>query len=601
MLLASCLGVILASVIAAIIFFAVLSSAVSGAVKSLGGGEAKAKSLTTESVLLIDQLGEITDTPNMSDPFSSFGSKEEKSFTLPEILRAIEVARENPSIEAIVLKLENFGSGYATAYEIRQALQRFKESGKKIYSFSDSYTLGNYYISSVADEVYAGPQGMMLLEGLSTSVLYQKGLMQKLGVEPQVFKVGTYKSAVEPLLNDNMSPENRLQIKEMIDGLWIGTTTEMANSRGIDRTVFDEYANEISSLSPIDYAKEKNLVDSLVYRIDLDKVLARKITEDENSKIDYLRVGEVLLHESKSKAADKVAVIYAEGNIVVGTGEEDEENPFSDLSTVINESLVKKLRAAAEDDNIKAVVLRVNSGGGAATTSTLINNEIKNLKTKKPVVISMGNYAASGGYMISAPGNLIVASPYTLTGSIGIFAVIPNIKGTLNKVGLKTETVSTTESGVISLVQPMSDKQKEVMQKFIERGYDDFISMVAEGRGMTKVQVDSIGQGRVWLGNKASELGLVDKIGGLQLAIEEAARLAELSDYRVVHKIDKVNFFEKLFSGNLNSRVNYLLMPTEERITYRINQEIMQTTGIMALPPYPITRIKASSQKVIEL
>lgn len=485
MLLASCLGVILASAIAALIFFAVLSSAITGAVKSFGGGESKPKALTSETVLLIDQWGDISDTPNLEDPFSSLGSSDEKSFTLPEILRAIEVARENPSIEAIVLKLERIGAGYGTAYEIRQALQRFKESGKKVYSFSDSYTLGNYYISSVADEVYAGPQGMMLLEGLNTSVLYQKGLMQKLGVEPQVFKVGTYKSAVEPLLNDNMSPENRLQIKEMIDGLWIGTTTEMANSRGIDRTVFDEYANEVSSLSPMEYAQEKNLIDSLVYRIDLDKVLARKITGDENSIIDYRRVGDVLLHENKNKSSDKVAVIYAEGNIVVGTGEEDEDNPFSDLSTVINESLVKKLREASEDDDIKAVVLRVNSGGGAATTSTLINNEIQNLKTKKPVVISMGNYAASGGYMISAPANLIVASPYTLTGSIGIFAVIPNIKGTLNKIGLKEETVSTSESGVLSITHPMSDKQKEVMQKFIERGYDEFISMVADGRGMT--------------------------------------------------------------------------------------------------------------------
>ncbi|MDN4754093.1 signal peptide peptidase SppA [Porphyromonadaceae bacterium W3.11] len=601
MLLASCLGVLLAGGLVVIIFFAVLSSAIGGVMDSFSGkGEEKPVSLSSESVLLIDQVGVINDTPIMDDPFVDFGSKENKSFTLQEIVRAINVARENPSIEAIVLKLENSGAGFGTAYEIREALLRFKESGKKIYAYSDSYNLGTYYISSVADKVYAGPKGMMAIEGINSSVIFKKGLLEKLGAEVQVFKVGTFKSAVEPIMLDKMSPENRLQVQEMIDGLWVGTTSEIAKSRGIERSVLDEFVENVSAFEPMEHSVALNLIDSLVYRVDIDDVLAEKIVGDRDVKLDYRRVGDVLRHESRNKSSDKVAVIYAEGNIVQGTGD-DGDNPFKGMNTEINESLVSKLRKAAEDEDIKAVVLRVNSGGGAATTSEMINHELQLLKAKKPVVVSMGNYAASGGYMISAPANLIVADPYTLTGSIGIFGVIPNLQGTMKKIGLREEEVSTSEVGSLSIIHPMNAKQKEVMQKNIERGYDEFITLVSEGRGVSKAHVDSVGQGRVWLGSRAIDLGLVDKLGGLQMAIEEAARLAELDSYRVVHRVDKISFFKKLMGTDFQARVHYLFMPTEDRILHRVNYEVNKVSGVQAIPPYRIENIQAAPIESFQL
>lgn len=595
MMLASCLGVILASVVAAIIFFSVLTAAIGGLVSAFSGkDEAKPQKLSNESVLLIDQMGSVSETPSVEDLFASFRSSENKSFTLQEILRAIEVARENPSIEAIVLKLENSQTGFATAYEIREALRRFKESGKKIYAYSDSYDLGSYYISSVADEVYGGPEGTMALQGLSRTTIFQKGLAQKLGIEYQIFKVGTFKSAVEPLMLDKMSTENRLQVKEMLDGLWIGTTTEMALSRGIDRSVFDNFVEGFSILEPMEHSLALNLVDSLVYRVDIDKVLASKIAGDEDADIDYRRVGELLHHEKRGGAKDKVAVIYAEGDIVIGTGKDDDKNPFSGMNTEINESLVSKLRAVAEDESIDAVVLRVNSPGGAVTTSQMIHHELKLLKEKKPLVVSMGNYAASGGYMISAPADIIVADPYTLTGSIGIFGVIPNLEGAMKKIGLSQDVVSTSETGELSITRPMNAKQKEVMQKSIERGYNNFISIVAEGRNKTTEEVDAIGQGRVWLGNRALELGLVDKLGGLTVAIEEAARLAELSDYKVIHEVEKINYFQKLLKGDIAASVHYLFMPMEERLALRFVERAKKMSGVQAVPPYEISDIKTS-------
>lgn len=589
----SCLGVILASVVVFFIFFGMLGAAIGGAMEGFKEGK-EAKQVKSESVLLLDLKGYIKDTAS-KDPFSDLFEKEQKSYTLPEILKAVEVARENSDIEAIVLNLESAGINFANAKELRDALKRFQESGKKVYAFSDHYSFLNYYVSSVADEVICGPEGSLYITGITANNLFTKGLLQKLGIEMQVFKVGTYKSAVEPFILDQMSPENREQVMEYVNGLWQGTTAEMAGSRGIDPNIFQNFADEANFLDKASVAKSMGLLDTLVYRIDLEKVIAEKVLSDADADVNYLRVGDLLPHYKNGSNENQVAVIYAEGNIVQGTGDEKQDsfNP----QTVINEQMVRQLREAAEDDDIKAVVLRVNSGGGAVTTSELICHEVELLKQKKPIVISMGDYAASGGYYISSHASKIVANPYTLTGSIGIFGMIPNFKGTMQKLGLKVETVATSDTGTFTGSDRMTGKLAEGMQRAIERGYDEFTNRVATGRGMTQAQVDSIGQGRVWLGKKAMELGLVDMMGGLDTAIQEAARLAELGDYKVVEMTDEMDWLEEIFGVSLPKAAQLMMMTQEERIQLRTESYLNGLSGIKAMPPYDITSVGEAARE----
>lgn len=589
----SCLGVILASVVVFIIFFSMLGVAISGMMGSFGG-ERETKSVGSESVLLLDMDGMVTDT-SVDNPFDFFNKEVRKNYTLPEILKALEVARENSDIEAVVLKLENTGLNFATAKELRDALKRVQEAGKEVIAYSDNYSFLNYYVSSVADEVIGGPEGSLNITGLTSSTIFSKGLLQKLGVEMQVFKVGTFKGAVEPFILDGLSPANRLQIEEYLQGLWKGTTTEMAVSRGIDATVFQQFADEAQFMDKLDVALSLGLIDTLVYRVDLDQTLAEKLFGDPDYEMDYLRVEDLLPLYDSGSGSDEVAVIYAEGNIVVGTGEEPDDIWSSER--VITESVVRQLREVAEDDDVKAVVLRVNSGGGAVTTSELICHELAQLKEKKPVVISMGDYAASGGYYISSHASAIVANPYTLTGSIGIFGMIPNAEGTMKKLGLKEEQVSTSTAGNLSITKPINPRLASKMQEMIERGYDQFITRVATGRDMTKEAVDSIGQGRVWLGAKAVELGLVDQLGGLDVAIQEAARLAELEDYTIVECKDEIDWLQRLFGINtsVKSVAECFTLTNEEKLYRRTQQFIKQMSGVKALPPYDLTRVGATA------
>ena len=563
-----------------------LGSAISGAFESFGSGN-ETKHVQKESVLLLDLSGEVKNTaPGFS---FEFGKEEKTNFTLPEILKSLNEARQNSDIEAVVVKLERAQLNFATAKEIRDALKRFQESGKKVIAYSDHYSYLNYYISTVADKVIAGPEGSLNITGIASSTVFSKGLLKKLGIEMQVFKVGTFKGAVEPFILDELSPANRLQITEYLQGLWQGTTMEMAESRGVDQNIFQQFADEAHFLDKTSLAMGLNLLDTLVYRVDLDEVLAKEIFDDKDKEIDYVRVGDLLPLVSQPNTSDKIAIVYAEGNIVVGTGED--ETDYFNTEAVITEKVVKELREAAEDDDIKGVVLRVNSGGGAVTTSELICHEVELLKEKKPVVVSMGDYAASGGYYISSHASKIVANPYTLTGSIGIFGMIPNAKGAMDKLGLKEETVATSTTSVLSVTRPINPALSKAIQRSIERGYEEFTTRVATGRGMTVEKVDSIGQGRVWLGQKAIELGLVDIIGGLDTAIAEAARLSEVQEYKVVVIGDKVNWLEKLLGINFAARVSYLTRTDAQRLVYYKEWLLKNLTGVKAMPPYDITAV----------
>lgn len=589
---ASCLGFVLANVVVIILSMLILGAMIGGITDLIKSNKTKTEvSLSSGSVLLLDPIGEIADT-SADDAFTSIrslgGDNSKKSYTLPEIVGAIEEARSNAKVDAIVLRLDKCFMSFDTAQAIRDALLRFKEGGKPIYAYGKAFTLGNYYISSVADKVYAGPEAMIALSGLSSQIPFYTGLLQKLGVKFQIFKVGTFKSAVEPYMLDHMSEANRLQTQTFLDGLWQGTVSEMAASRGIDESVFHRYADEGLFMSRIDTALVYGLVDSLVYETDLEQVLASKIYDDEDAdELEEVRADLVLKARKPVKSVNKIAVVYAEGNIVDGRPASD--NPFATQSKLIDQRIADKLHELADDDDINAVVLRVNSGGGSASQSELICREVIRLKEQKPIVVSMGGMAASGGYYISSNASEIIAGPYTLTGSIGIFGMFPTFKGTADKLALTFDTVKTNNmSDFGDPMREMRPEEQALMQKYVEEGYDQFLIRVSEGREMTKAQVDSIGQGRVWLGQDALRLGLVDKLGTLETAIQEAARLAELDDYKVVDMVEKEDFWESLFGTSLETRLRMMTASREDRLMEYAARMLESQMGVRAQVPYEL-------------
>ena len=582
----SCLGVIIASVVSMIIFFFFLGRAVNSISGTFSGGE-KEKTVTLEkgSVLLLDLTGEMTDqTATDYDSFYSFGESARKNYTLPEVLKALEAAKSLPDISAIVLRLDKASFGFASAKEFRDAL---KEVGKPIYAFSDlAYLYGNYYLSSVATKIYATPETTFNLTGLSSTVLFQKGLLEKLGVKTQVFKVGTFKGAVEPYMRDNLSEENRYQIQTYLDGLWNATKAEIAESRGISPDKLQAFADSAFFMGKADKAVAYGLADSIVYRTDIEEVLAREILGDADADINYVRVKDLMGKYNSHTGDDEIAVVYAEGNIV--DMEPDSDNPFAGTVSQIDYRIAEQLADLRDDESVKAVVLRVNSGGGSARMSELITREVKELKKLKPVVVSMGNMAASGGYYISSNADYILAEPYTLTGSIGIFGIIPEASGLAKKLALTQETVKTAAyADFPTFMRPMTESEQAILQDYINQGYDTFLTRVSEGRGITKAQVDSIGQGRVWLGTDALERKLVDKIGGLGDAIIEAARLAELDDYSV-REVTQTRDFMDEFMGlfSMAGGVQNLLTThnPESLIMERLSYELRSRSGVMAVP-----------------
>lgn len=610
MLLASCLGVVVAGIIVLFVFFSMLGGLVSSVSDAFGSKDTattKTKKISSGSVLMLDLSGMINDTKTgdfYSDlPFGK-GDKKQKNFPLHEIIKAINIATEDPKIEAIVLKLERAGMGFATAQELREHLDNFRKSGKEIFAYAERYGYGNYYVSSVADKVYLNPYGMINISGLSSTTLFYSGILKKVGVEMQVFKVGTFKGAVEPYINSKLSDANKMQIQTYLDGLWSSTKADIAQSRNIHPDSIQAFADRGGLFNTPQEALRLQFVDSLLYGADFDEVIAQNLVGDREAEIDYLSVGDVLASSRKGiRKMGDVVVLFAEGAIV---DKDLVDVPFPTMSeeATINRDLIKQLRDVADDESVKAVVLRVNSPGGDAFLSELIHHEVKRLKEKKPIVVSMGNYAASGGYYISCEASKIYADPYTLTGSIGIFGLFPNFTGLAQKLDLSYDTVKTAQLADFGTpYRPMTDKEKAVMQGYIEKGYDTFITRVADGRGMTKAQVDSVGQGRVWLGQKALEIGLVDELGDLTDAVTEAARLAGLSsDYSVGYNKKEVNWFEDLLGLSMVEikslvNFNFILSPEEQELRKHI-ERLRSRTGIMALPPYDLEAVTPDMGKV---
>lgn len=486
---------------------------------------------------------------SVENPFAELMGESSNQLAVSNVVKAIRRAKANENIKGIYLEAGSLSSGFAGLEPIRRELLDFKESGKFIVSYADAYTQGGYYLCSVADSVFLNPQGSISLVGLASQGLFFTGLAEKLGVEHYIFKVGTYKSAVEPFFLKKFSDANREQLTSFLESIWGNLTAAIVESRPISADELNHYINEGVAMGQASQAVDYRLADGLRYRYEVENCVKALAGQDSDGKLKAAGVDKVASIKVKEKESkNKVAVLYAEGEI----REAESSSPFGGGDPLITEEMAKKLRKLKDDDEVKAVVFRVNSPGGSAYVSEQIWKEVVELKAKKPVVVSMGNYAASGGYYISCAANKIVAERTTLTGSIGVFGVVRNMTGTFEKVGVTTDVVKTnTFADLGDISRPMREDEKALIQRSVEQTYDLFLTRCADGRGMTKAEIDSIGQGRVWTGEQALERGLVDQLGGMDDAVREAAALAELTDYSVIEAEGPKDFFTEFMEKKL--------------------------------------------------
>ena len=571
------------------IFFFVGVAGLIGSLSSLGDSNAVPVNIEQHTVLKID-VAQLHDVVSVN-PFDSFSSSTAtQPVSLSQAIRAIADAKNNPNIEALYLNVEGVEAGMASVDELRLALQDFKASHKPIIAYGDSYSQKAYYLASVSNQIYLNPLGSIELIGIASGEMMYKDALDKVGIKMEVFKVGTFKSAVEPYILNKISDANKLQKQEYIDGLWSSILQGVSTERKINADSLNAEVNKGLAFVNSDKYVQTKLVDKLLYRDQIDSVFAAQL-KVKKSELKMVNLSALAAQQTDDiEVKDGVVqVIYAEGEITQAS-----ISPFAAGASTIGAGLGDKLREAAEDDDVKAVVLRMNSPGGDAFLSEQLWHAVKQLRSKKPVVVSMGDYAASGGYYISSAANRIVAQPNTLTGSIGIFGLFPNFSELVQKVGVNVEVVKTNDFADLTIsmpYKPLTNEQRALIQRHVERGYDIFLSRVAEGRHMTKAQVDSVGQGRVWLGRKAQTLGLVDKLGGLDVAIKEAASLAKLSDYSVDYGVTRVNVWEELFkstspSNEFIARLRSAFLTDEERKAIRIMQGVTRYSGIQARLPY---------------
>ena len=571
------------------IFFFVGVAGLIGSLSSLGDSNAVPVNIEQHTVLKID-IAQLHDVVSVN-PFDSFSSSTAtQPVSLSQAIRAIADAKNNPNIEALYLNVEGVEAGMASVDELRLALQDFKASHKPIIAYGDSYSQKAYYLASVANQIYLNPLGSIELIGIASGEMMYKDALDKVGIKMEVFKVGTFKSAVEPYILNKISDANKLQKQEYIDGLWSSILQGVSTERKINADSLNAEVNKGLAFVNSDKYVQTKLVDKLLYRDQIDSVFAAQL-KVKKSELKMVNLSALAAQQTDDiEVKDGVVqVIYAEGEITQAN-----ISPFAAGVSTIGAGLGDRLREAAEDDDVKAVVLRMNSPGGDAFLSEQLWHAVKQLRSKKPVVVSMGDYAASGGYYISSAANRIVAQPNTLTGSIGIFGLFPNFSELVRKVGVNVEVVKTNDFADLTIsmpYKPLTNEQRALIQRHVERGYDIFLSRVAEGRHMTKAQVDSVGQGRVWLGRKAQTLGLVDKLGGLDVAIKEAASLAKLSDYSVDYGVTRVNVWEELFkstspSNEFIARLRNAFLTDEERKAIRIMQGVTRYSGIQARLPY---------------
>lgn len=536
--LAVIVGLFIFTILSFIVFFGIIGMIAASSEKEVSVKENTILHLNLNGRQLVERTSE-----DELD-FGAFGNPFGRDFKagLVNLKKAISEAKTNENIKGIYLNTGLIMAGQANLLELREALIDFKESGKFIIAYDEAYTEGGYYLASVADEIYLNPLGGIDFNGFSSEVIFIKGFFEKVGIKPEVFRVGEFKSAVEPFILDKMSDENRLQTQYFLDDINNLAVAQIAESRGIALDSLKKVNVQMLVRKPKDAVTYK-LATALAYEDEVHSKIREKLgltEDDEISTINATDLGSV----AKSKnitSKNRIAVILAEGDIVGG----DMDGALS------SEKFAKEIRKARKDENIKAIVLRVNSPGGSIVASDVIWREMVEAKKAKPVIVSMGEVAASGGYYISAPADTIVAQPNTITGSIGIFGLWFNVQELINdKLGVTTDVVSTGQlSDFMNPARPLTEVERTIIQSGVEDGYETFISRVAEGRGMHPDSVKKVASGRVWTGTQAKERGLVDVLGGLNTAIEIAAgKIAAGDDYRVVYYPEQKPWFEELFS-----------------------------------------------------
>lgn len=539
------------------------------------------------SVLEISFVAPIMDYTGKdeTDPFASIWTEE---FGLDEILHAIEVAKNDANIEGISLTTGFLQAGMAQTREIRNALIDFKSNGKFVMAHADVYAQRDYYLATAADEVYLNPVGVVDFKGLSTEVLFYKELQEKSGIKMEVIRHGKYKSAVEPFLSDTMSDENRTQIKELITSIWNIMVEDISESRNIAPENLNRIADTLGGRTP-QYAIASGLLDGALHYDEYENLIKQKIGVEEDDEVEYVGLRDYIQNSSKKKlktGSDKIAVIYAQGEILGGEGGRD----------YIGQGLiVDALHKAVDNENIKAIVVRINSPGGSALVSDIIWREMQLAKKEKPLVVSFGNVAASGGYYIGVAGDKIFAEPTTITGSIGVFGTIPNMHELAKNIGVNAEQVGTNANSVdYSFFEPMSDSFRNVMQESIEETYETFLSRVSQGRNMPVEKVNEVAQGRVWSGVDAKALGLVDELGNLDDAIAAAAEMAGLSDYGVRKYPKYKSGFEQFMEdyGAVKSKIGESIIQEEIGTeAYQVIKEFKEFTkqeGIQAKMPFSL-------------
>jgi len=579
--LATVVGVIAVSIIGFFLFFMAIGILISSTEKQV--------TVQNNSMLVLDMTRQIVDrAPN--DPFQDIdipGFPTLKTIGLDDIQTALEKAVHDDRIKGVYLKLSFVSGGMASVEEVRNMLLAFKDScDKPIYAYGDSYDQKSYYLATAADQIVVHPLGAVDFRGLGGEMMFYTKMLEKLGIEMQIVRHGKFKAAVEPFMLEKMSEENREQQLTYMGSLWNQMLKGISETRNISVDQLNLLADEVQTFKQGNKAVESGLVDAARYK---DEVLndLREITGIKGTKgvpvvgaANYAKAP--VKAKSKPFSRNKIAVIYASGDIGMSMGS----------NAIIGDVLGKEIRKVRQDSSYKAIVLRVNSPGGAVFDSEVIWREVKLAAEEKTMVVSFGDVAASGGYYIACPADLIVAQPNTITGSIGIFGMIPNMGELLNdKLGITTDVVKTNKnSDLISLSRPMTEFEREMMQQYIEEGYDLFITHVADGRNMTKEQVDEIGEGRVWSGENAKEIGLVDEFGGLQRAIELAAEIEGLENYRTVQLPAQLDPFQQMFkTGTDNLRVRFLKNQLGENYRYyEFLKKSSEMNGIYARIPYDI-------------
>ena len=528
--------------------------------------------LEENTIYRIDLKGTLVEQAGEENPFDAlFAEMYGQSTTtvgLSDLLSNIALAKDNDKILGIYLKGGMLSAGPASAKALRDALLDFKQSGKFVIAYADSYSQTNYYIASVADKMFFNPVGSLAWDGLSAQKEYYTRLFEKIGIEMQILKVGTFKSAVEPYFRTSMSDADRKQTEQYLGGIWSEMKSAVGQSRQISSEQLHAYADECMSLQPQEKYLAYKFVDSLVYIQEMDSILRTYAGTKDYKQLSTSKMTNV--ERTKIEAKDKVAVLYAEG-VISDEGAEG----------IIEGKILKTIKKIYKDDDVKAVVFRVNSPGGSADASEQIWHAMKMLQDKGvPVVVSMGDYAASGGYYISCNADYIYAEPTTLTGSIGIFGTVPNINKLREKVGLDIDGVSTNKHSALNvnaIYRGMNPQETALMQNMVERGYDLFTRRCADGRGMTQDAIKKIGEGRVWLGKDALEIGLVDELGNMNDAINKAVEMAELGEYQLVSYPEKKDPFEEMLKMFDNST-------PEEQLIMQV-REFASKPRIMALMP----------------